>query len=154
MFHYSLETLLDRKDVVIISKYSHTVEYKLKTTLDSSGISKLQSEIKKTQTELKKLSEQNIISDSAMGTAQAQLSKFSKILNQSFNSKLGMLDLSRVNKLMNENALSIGKISTAFSMAGTKGEVAFNNVLGRIGNGHRCRKECLLKPTNYNAYSV
>lgn len=133
MFHNSLETLLDRKDVVIISKYSNTVEYKLKTTLDSSGISKLQSEIKKTQTELKKLSEQNIISDSAMGTAQAQLSKFSKILNQSFNSKLGMLDLSRVNKLMNENALSIGKISTAFSMAGTKGEVAFNNILGRIG---------------------
>lgn len=119
--------------MVIISKYSSTVEYKLKTTLDSSGISKLQAEIKKTQTELKKLSEQNIISDSAMGTAQAQLSKFSKILNQSFNSKLGMLDLSKVNKLMGENALSIGKISTAFSMAGTKGEVAFNNVLGRIG---------------------
>ena len=133
MFHNSLETLLDRKDVVIISKYSNTVEYKLKTTLDSSGISKLQAEIKKTQTELKKLSEQNIISDSAMGTAQAQLSKFSKILNQSFNSKLGMLDLSKVNKLMGENALSIGKISTAFSMAGTKGEVAFNNILGRIG---------------------
>lgn len=119
--------------MVIIAKYSNTVEYKLKTTLDSSGISKLQAEIKKTQTELKKLSEQNIISDSAMGTAQAQLSKFSKILNQSFNSKLGMLDLSRVNKLMGENALSIGKISTAFSMAGTKGEVAFNNILGRIG---------------------
>lgn len=119
--------------MITISKYSSTVEYKLKTTLDSSGISKLQAEIKKTQTELKKLSEQNIISDSAMGTAQAQLSKFSKILNQSFNSKLGMLDLSRVNKLMSENALSIGKISTAFSMAGTKGEVAFNNVLGRIG---------------------
>lgn len=119
--------------MITISKYSSTVEYKLKTTLDSSGISKLQAEIKKTQTELKKLSEQNIISDSAMGTAQAQLSKFSKILNQSFNSKLGMLDLSRVNKLMNENALSIGKISTAFSMAGTKGEVAFNNILGRIG---------------------
>lgn len=119
--------------MVIISKYSNTVEYKLKTTLDSSGISKLQAEIKKTQTELKKLSEQNIISDSAMGTAQAQLSKFSKILNQSFNSKIGMLDLSKVNKLMGENALSIGKISTAFSMAGTKGEVAFNNVLGRIG---------------------
>lgn len=119
--------------MVIIAKYSNTVEYKLKTTLDSSGISKLQAEIKKTQTELKKLSEQNIISDSAMGTAQAQLSKFSKILNQSFNSKLGMLDLSKVNKLMGENALSIGKISTAFSMAGTKGEVAFNNVLGRIG---------------------
>lgn len=119
--------------MVIISKYSNTIEYKLKTTLDSSGISKLQAEIKKTQTELKKLSEQNIISDSAMGTAQAQLSKFSKILNQSFNSKLGMLDLSKVNKLMGENALSIGKISTAFSMAGTKGEVAFNNILGRIG---------------------
>lgn len=119
--------------MITISKYSSTVEYKLKTTLDSSGISKLQAEIKKTQTELKKLSEQNIISDSAMGTAQAQLSKFSKILNQSFNSKLGMLDLSKVNKLMNENALSIGKISTAFSMAGTKGEVAFNNILGRIG---------------------
>ena len=119
--------------MITISKYSSTVEYKLKTTLDSSGISKLQAEIKKTQTELKKLSEQNIISDSAMGTAQAQLSKFSKILNQSFNSKLGMLDLSKVNKLMGENALSIGKISTAFSMAGTKGEVAFNNILGRVG---------------------
>lgn len=119
--------------MVIIAKYSNTVEYKLKTTLDSSGISKLQAEIKKTQTELKKLSEQNIISDSAMGTAQAQLSKFSKILNQSFNSKIGMLDLSKVNKLMGENALSIGKISTAFSMAGTKGEVAFNNILGRVG---------------------
>lgn len=119
--------------MITISKYSSTVEYKLKTTLDSSGISKLQAEIKKTQTELKKLSEQNIISDSAMGTAQAQLSKFSKILNQSFNSKIGMLDLSKVNKLMGENALSIGKISTAFSMAGTKGEVAFNNILGRVG---------------------
>lgn len=119
--------------MVIIAKYSNTVEYKLKTTLDSSGISKLQAEIKKTQTELKKLSEQNIISDSAMGTAQAQLSKFSKILNQSFNSKIGMLDLSKVNKLMGENALSIGKISTAFSMAGTKGEMAFNNILGRVG---------------------
>ena len=51
------------KDVVIISKYSHTIEYNLKTTLDASGLTKLQSELNGVSLKLQQMSNQELISD-------------------------------------------------------------------------------------------
>ena len=98
MFHNSLETLLDRKDVVIISKYSNTIEYKLKTTLDSSGLTKLQSEIKKVQTELRNLTtySTSVQLNKPVKEAIKDLDKLPEALKKTTKKRLRTLNIAQV----------------------------------------------------------
>ena len=84
--------------MVIIAKYSNTVEYKLKTTLDSSGLTKLQSEIKKVQTELRNLTtySTSVQLNKPVKEAIKDLDKLQTAIARSYNSKLGMLDTTKL----------------------------------------------------------
>lgn len=136
MFHNSLETLLDRKDVVIISKYSNTIEYKLKTTLDSSGLTKLQSEIKKVQTELRNLTtySTSVQLNKPVKEAIKDLDKLQTAIARSYNSKLGMLDTTKLKSNFKDLNLNLSSLQRSFNATGATGQIAFNNLLGRLGN--------------------
>lgn len=49
-----------------MSKYSSTISYNIQTTLDASGIAKLQAEIRNVETELQRMANQNLISDRSL----------------------------------------------------------------------------------------
>lgn len=117
----------------VISKYSSSVEYNLRTTLDSSGISKLQSELKMVQNELIKLSNLDLISDESFSDAQRKINQLSTILKSSYNNKIGMLDMSKLTSSLKDARLSLGELQGAFGTAGAVGNKTFNGIVGSLG---------------------
>ena len=115
--------------MIIISKYSSNVEYNIRTTLDSSGVSKLQAELKAVQAELVKMANLDLISDASFQEAQQKVNKVKSLLSSSFNSKIGMLDMSKFTKGLG----NVGEIQSAFAKAGVQGEKTFNNMIGQLG---------------------
>lgn len=116
-----------------ISKFSNTVQYNLKTTLDSSGLTKLQSQIRQTQNELTKMQSMGLISDKQVSDAKAQLTGLQSALSKSFNTKLGMLDMSAFQKNLAESKVTVNGLASAFKSAGTSGTASFNSLLGQLG---------------------
>ena len=119
------------KDVVIISKYSHTIEYNLKTTLDASGLTKLQSELNGVSLKLQQMSNQELISDKSKTDALKTVTTVQKALTKAFNPKMGMLDLSQFQKGL--NGLGLPQIQRDFYKIGVEGKAAFASLLGSIG---------------------
>ena len=119
--------------MVTISKFSNTIQYNLKTTLDSSGLTKLQSQIRQTQSELSRLQSLNLIDDKQVTEAKARLQSLQTALNKSFNTKIGMLDMSAFQKNLAKSGTSIAQLGSAFSVAGSKGTTAFNSLVGQLG---------------------
>jgi TP901 family phage tail tape measure protein len=119
--------------VVTISKFSNTIQYNLKTTLDSSGLTKLQSQIRQTQSELSRLQSLNLVDDKQVTEAKARLQSLQTALNKSFNTKIGMLDMSAFQKNLAKSGTSIAQLGSAFSVAGSKGTTAFNSLVGQLG---------------------
>ena len=114
-------------------KYSNTVHYDIKTTLDSSGIAQLQAQIRQVQNELQRLASQKLISQPAMEDAKDKIQSLRNALETSFNSKLGMLDMTQFSKSLSNAKISIGDLRTAFATAGTVGNQAFVSTIGQLG---------------------
>lgn len=122
--------------MIIISKYSSTIEYKLKTTLDSSGLTKLQSEIKKVQTELRNMTtySTSVQLNKPVKEAIKDLDKLQTAIARSYNSKLGMLDTTKLKSNFKDLNLNLSSLQRSFNATGATGQIAFNNLLGRLGN--------------------
>ena len=118
------------KGVIEISKYSNTVEYNLRTKVDTSGVIQLQRQFAALNTEIAKLSSQKLIDDKQIAQARNAIDKIQTALSSSFNSTLGVFDLSRFQKSL--DGLSLGNLQQTLSSI-PNGTKAFNNMLGTIG---------------------
>jgi TP901 family phage tail tape measure protein len=116
-----------------MSKYSSTISYNIQTTLDASGIAKLQAEIRNVETELQRMANQNLISDRSLSDASGKLKQLRTLISSAFNSNLGMLDITKFTNGLKSANLSLVDMQKAFSTAGSVGDVAFLNTLGRLG---------------------
>ena len=116
-----------------MAKYSNSVSYHIQTTLDASGLTQLQAQIRQAEGELKKLASQDIISEKAASDAQAKIRKLQNALNNAFNSNIGMLDMAKFQKELGSGINSIQDLRSAFALAGATGEKAFIGTLGRLG---------------------
>ena len=118
------------KGVIEISKYSNTVEYNLRTKVDTSGVIQLQKQFAALNVEIAKMSSQKLIDDKQVAQARNAIDKIQTALSSSFNSTLGVFDLSRFQKSL--DGLSLGNIQQLLSRV-PNGTKAFNNMLGTIG---------------------
>jgi len=116
--------------VIEISKYSNTVEYNLRTKVDTSGVIQLQRQFAALNTEIAKLSSQKLIDEKQVSQARSAIDKIQTALSSSFNSTLGVFDLSRFQKSL--DGLSLGNLQKTLSSV-PNGTKAFNNMLGTIG---------------------
>ena len=105
----------------------------IKTTVDKSGLLNLQTEIGKILIQLKELSAQKFVNTSEINKSIATVQKFQQVLDASFNTKLGMLDMSKLNTQLKESQISLGSLQKSFSVAGASGDQAFASVLGQLG---------------------
>ena len=80
--------------MITISKYSNTIEYNLRTTLDNTGLSQLQAQLAKTQQQIISMQSQELLSPNTAKKALDDINKVSTALQKSFNANLGMLDIS------------------------------------------------------------
>ena len=116
-----------------MAKYSNSVHYSITTSLDASGLTKLQAEIRNVENELQRMANQDLIAPSAAKEAQSQIEKLRNALNKSFNSSLGMLDMTKFNKEIKDSVGSIDNLRTAFATAGRIGDSAFASTAGQLG---------------------
>ena len=115
-------------------KYSNTVEYNISTKLDSSGLTKLQSQIKQLEASMQKMSNKELIDDEKISAAKTQLEGLNAALTKSFNPSLGILDLSKFRLELESSGVSAKGLQSAFSMMGAEGKAALNGLTTQIAN--------------------
>ena len=116
-----------------MAKYSNTVEYNIRTTLDNSGIARLQSELTQLQNKINILGAKNLIPETAVTKTLGDIKKVQTALNNAFNPKLGMLNTSKFMSEIKAAGLSMNSIYKSFSQAGAAGQRAFTSMYGQIG---------------------
>lgn len=118
-----------------MSKYSQTVEYNIKTNLDASGVQKLQTELTAVQNSLRTMSAQmgsGLSFEKEIKPALQAVQQLKTALNSSFNAKLGMLDLSKLNAQLKNGVVNAQQLNKAFSMAGAQGAGMASNLVARL----------------------
>lgn len=119
-----------------MAKYSSSVEYRIHTTLDNSGIVKLQSEIRQTQQRLKELQSTGFISKDQLSDSLVQLQRVERAVQKAFNSNLGMLDTRKFSDLIsksNEYRVNMNQLGNAFGQVGARGQTAVTSLIAQVG---------------------
>lgn len=114
-------------------KYSNTVEYNIKTSLDSKGLTQLKSELQGLELKLQNMGNKGFLDEKTFVDARNQIQGLGQALTDAFNPSLGMLDLSKLNQELKNNDVTAQGLKTAFSSLGAEGQVAFNNLVGELG---------------------
>lgn len=118
--------------MITIAKYSNTVEYRLLTTLDNSGILKLQTEVQKTTLAIKQMASQELIDDKTLQKSLGNLESLQRALARNYNSKLGMLNMSGFTKDLSSVKGGLNEISQSFAVAGNEGRKSFASIMGQV----------------------
>lgn len=116
-----------------MAKYSNTVEYNIKTSLDSKGLTQLKSELQGLELKLQNMGNKGLLDEKTFSDARNQIQGLGQALTDAFNPSLGMLDLSKLNQELKNNDVTAQGLKTAFSQLGSEGQVAFNNLVGELG---------------------
>ena len=115
-----------------MAKYSNTVEYNIRTTLDSSGIAKLQAELTQLQNHVAQLGAKELMPSTQVSKTLGQIKQIQTALTQAFNPKLGMLNSSAFMKNISAMGLSMNEVYKTFSNIGPAGQRAFTSMYGSI----------------------
>ena len=115
-------------------KYSNTVEYNISTKLDSSGLTKLQSQIKQLENSMQQMANRELLNSDKVQAAKTQLEGLNTALTNSFNSSLGILDLSKFRAELDAGGVSAKGLQSAFNMMGAEGQAALNGLTTQIAN--------------------
>lgn len=128
-----IKNSIKRKKVRTISKYSNTIEYSITTKLDAKGLTQLQNQIREVEASLSRLATKKDSDPFNFGESVQQLQKLNKALSSSFDSSLGMLNISKLKTELKDAGVTANQLGQAFSQGGAQGRIAFNNLLGQIG---------------------
>ena len=115
-----------------MAKYSNTIEYNISTKLDSKGLTQLQQQLKQIEISIQKMDNAGSL-NSKIADARTQIKGLGNALSEAFNPSLGMVDLAKFNTALKENGVSAVELRNAFQLAGADGQVAFNNLVGQLG---------------------
>ena len=114
-----------------MSKFSNSIEFNLRTTLDASGITQLQGQLASISTQLDQMESKKLISPKEVYAAQRDIKQLGDALSSSLNPQTGLLDLSKFQKQL--GGLSLSQLEQSMSKVGATGQQAFGNILGQIG---------------------
>ena len=110
-----------------MAKYSSTVQYNIKTTLDATGLSQLMAQLKAADTQLSRMASRKLISTQQVAETQKTISTLQNALAKSYNSALQTFDMSKFKNLT--KTLNFGTLYTQLSRLGTVGTTSFNSLL-------------------------
>ena len=114
-----------------MAKYSNTVEYNIRTNLDSSGLSKLQSQIRQVENTIQTLQKEKLINDKAINDSLAKIKEVQVALKTAFNPKLGIMDNKALITNLNNIKGGMNGVYQAFKTGGAQGVAAFNQLYGQ-----------------------
>ena len=115
-------------------KYSNTIEYNITTKLDSSGLTKMQNQIREIELSLQRMGDkQGGFLAGQVEQARKELQGLNKALTEAFNPSLGIIDISKFRAELTKGKVDSEGLASAFRLAGTDGQVAFNNLINQLG---------------------
>lgn len=113
-----------------MAKYSSSINYKITTSLDASGITKLQAELNKLENEFKVLHSQDFVTNKQRDEALRDIKRIQDALQKAFNPKLGMLNT----KALTSELTKTGKtLEQTFKSLGPQGTSAMAQLYGQLG---------------------
>ncbi len=115
-----------------MAKYSNTVEYNIKTTLDQTGLTQLQTQIRQVESHLKTLQTNELIPKHQATQAIQTINQVQAALTKAFNPRLGILDNKALIGSLNNIKGGINGVYQAFATGGTKGTQAFASLYGQM----------------------
>lgn len=115
-----------------MAKYSNTVEYQIRTTLDNSGLTKFQTQLQNLQTELRTMSQLNLIDPTKANKAIETIKQVQTAMQNAFNPKLGIMNNQALISQLNNIKGGFNQIYRDMSLAGTKGLNAFTQLYGQV----------------------
>lgn len=116
-----------------MAKYSNTVEYNIKTTLDMTGISKLRTELQQLTNFVTKRGNQGFLGQINTRQALADIKTIEDALTKAFNPKLGMLNSKAFNTALKESNLYGQELYNRLTALGPAGTRAFNSIAAQMG---------------------
>lgn len=115
-----------------MAKYSNTVEYNIKTTLDQTGLTQLQTQIRQVESHLRTLQTNELIPKHQATQAIQTINQVQAALTKAFNPRLGILDNKALIGNLNNIKGGINGVYQAFAAGGTKGTQAFASLYGQM----------------------
>lgn len=115
-----------------MAKYSNTVEYNIKTTLDQTGLTQLQTQIRQVESHLKTLQTNELIPKHQATQAIQTINQVQAALTKAFNPRLGILDNKALIGGLNNIKGGINGVYQAFAAGGIKGTQAFASLYGQM----------------------
>ena len=113
-----------------MSKFSNTIEYNLRTTLDATGLTQLQQQLNRISSQLDDMGKKDVFRKDEFAEAQRNVQQLQTALQKSFNSSLNIFDLKTFKKEL--GSLSLSNLQDSMSKV-QGGAQAFNNMLGTVG---------------------
>lgn len=113
-------------------KYSNSIEYNISTKFDSSGLTKLQTQIREVELSLQKMSNAGNFAPT-IEKARNSLQGLNKALTNAFNPSLGIIDISKFRAELAKGKVDLEGVASGFRLAGTQGQTAFNSLIGQLG---------------------
>ena len=109
-----------------MSTTKRRIEYELGLSIDNTGLSVLKEQLAQFRLNIKGSKEMQELTKE-LQTAYKAADKLTDILDESYNSKLGQLDLSKVRNEINKTWQGASGLQAALSLGGKKGDIAFNS---------------------------
>lgn len=107
------------------------IGFQLYYTVDKAGLNEMKAALKQIQQEASKASSNNSLSRE-LKESSAAARQLEQILNSSWNSKLGQLDLSKLRNQINNSYGSMANLKAEMEKSGAAGAVAFNKMYEAI----------------------
>lgn len=102
--------------------------YTLKFDADVSNARKQVQDLLNQMSDLAKNSNTGLLNSASLKTAQADVIKLGRILQQSFNIDTNKLDLTKFNRQLKQSGLTVDSLASKFAMFGKDGINAFQNL--------------------------
>ena len=112
---------------------ANQIRFNVGFQVDRTGLNELQSALAQVQTSVNNAAKTGNLTNELKTAGQAA-TQLSNILNQSWNNKLGQLDLSRVNNEIKKTYGSVKDLKSAMEKGGPAGAAAYNQVASSILN--------------------
>ena len=109
-----------------MSTTKRRIEYELGLSIDNTGLSVLKDQLAQLRLNIKGSKEMHELTKE-LQTAYQAADQLTDILDQSYNSKLGQLDLSKVRNEINKAWQGASGLQSALSLGGKEGATAFNS---------------------------
>lgn len=116
-----------------MSKFSNTIEYNIKTNLDSSGLLKLQQNLNQVNAEMAKMAQKGLVTPEATTKAIANVKQVQMALNKAFDINMNLLDVKKFSdSLSSINGLSLSGVQESLKEF-PEAQKSLNGIIGTIG---------------------